>query len=274
MTDIADLDGGAPLASGNLELGSLLVAAAETVVLAETQSALTNNYHPTDGRVAVATGTDTVYVGDGSAWQAVQSAVGLDGLVRLARYSESTLPSASDEGRLAYNTDRSVPTFENGSEWEVPVVGNNVNTSANTVANTTTETTVWTGTLVADSMKAGRVYEIFLYGKYSTNDSSDTFDLKIKVAGTTVATITSTAANVSDTPISIKTTITVRSEGASGTIIPHTSATFDNADKDVHHGTETIDTTVANDLKATVTWGVAESGNSVTIGQGYLKEVS
>lgn len=75
-----ELDGVVGLdANGDLTLGGLLSGlAAETVdvVLAPDQTALSNEYGPAEGRLAVV-GGDTAYVGDGSAWVAVGSGTAL-----------------------------------------------------------------------------------------------------------------------------------------------------------------------------------------------------
>lgn len=255
--------------SGDVGLDTIIELLAEDVEVKD-RSGLA----PASGRVVKDPEDGTIYVGDGAQWLDVAAIVGLDGLVRLARFAESDLPTAGSQGRLVWNTDRKVPAFEDGNDWEYPVVGDDVKTSSTQVNDSTTETEVFSATLDADSMKVGRVYEVNLFGKYNTNDSSTKFHLRFKIGGTTVATITSVAANVTDAPVSARLKFTVRDTGASGTIMAHTESVFDDQHTDVHHGTETIDTTVAEDIDATVEWDSADAGLSVTIGQGYMKEVA
>lgn len=110
MTDIADLAGGIPLTNGDVTMGSLLAAVADDVIQPQTETELTSNYAPTDGRVAVLTATDEVFVGDGSSWLDVDHDLAL----RLAGLPGATVVSTSDDLPAASG---GVRTLEDGEVY-------------------------------------------------------------------------------------------------------------------------------------------------------------
>lgn len=84
-----------PLDSDNrVPLGGLLEAAVGSEnVVAVSGTPTTSDAFPTSGRVAVDTSTDpgTYYVGDGSAWQAADSAVDIQGTFNVRSVNRETL---------------------------------------------------------------------------------------------------------------------------------------------------------------------------------------
>lgn len=68
MTTNTNPEGNVPLtANADVSLASLLTLVAEEPVRAANSTALSNEFSPTEGRVAILA-DDSVYIGDGSAW--------------------------------------------------------------------------------------------------------------------------------------------------------------------------------------------------------------
>lgn len=143
------------------------------------------------------------------------------------------------------------------------------------VANTTTETTVYTSTINANEFITNDVYSVRLNGIYSqASGSGDNFTMRVKIGGTTVATITSSNGNVTNTPFDAEFVGTVRSTGVSGTIQTYFKGEFDNINKSsANTAATTIDTTASNDITVTIQWSAAKTGNTITIQQGFLRHL-
>ena len=141
-----------------------------------------------------------------------------------------------------------------------------------TVANTLTETTVFTDTIPANSTKAGSVYKARTFGFYSTVNASDTFTIRWKIDGTTILSVQSTAANVTDRPIDLEAIFTIYTIGATGTVIGYAVANLDQGNKSTSNTTTTvIDTTSDLPVTVTIEWDAADPGNTVSITQGFLE---
>jgi nanoRNase/pAp phosphatase (c-di-AMP/oligoRNAs hydrolase) len=55
---------------------------------------------------------------------------------------------------------------------------------------------------------------------------------------------------------------------------PHTQAHFNQETSDDHHAVAIVDTSIPEQIEAYVQWNNAKTGNTFTLGQGYMKEVS
>lgn len=193
--------------------------------------------------------------------------------LKLLNVAEADLPVGT-EGTIVWNTDRTVPGFYDGNDIDYPVIGDDVTITPVTVSNTTTETDIWDAGLDQGSIKVRRVYKVKLYGRFSNASTSDMVTIRIYVGGTLIASVTSTGKNASNAPWNLHTTMTVLEQGASGTIQPHTQATFNNVNADDHHNSVTVDTAVPDQIEATVQWNDARAGNTFTLDQGYMKEIA
>jgi hypothetical protein len=138
-----------------------------------------------------------------------------------------------------------------------------------TVTNTTNETTIYTSTMAANYLTAGKLMNIKLYGRFFTVNSSTIYTFRVKLAGTTILTITSVGQNAFDRPFDIDLRSTVRSIGASGTIICYGKTQQDNLSPNIEIGSLTaIDTTLTNTISITVQWSNANPGNILTLEGG------
>jgi hypothetical protein len=220
------------------------------------------------GRVVyIATDTGAVYYidsGDGS-WTHLP--------VELPKYVNSNLPTGFPEGALVHDEDRGTPVWYDGSMWDAPSFVNDVSPTPQNVGGADPETAIFSPSIRTDSLIQNRTYDIDVFGNFTTASSSDTFTLRVKIGGTTVATITSTAAKVSGAPFEATTVVAVESDGPSGQIETFTKATFDNEDKDVDNGASAVDTTTATAVEVTVEWAGSDAGNSLTRDIGRMKEM-
>lgn len=140
-----------------------------------------------------------------------------------------------------------------------------------TVSNTTVETTVFTDVLNANELSEHRVYRLPFYGEFSTASASDTVTIKVKVNGTVILSLTSTAGVATNDPVHGWAVFTVRSIGTTGTISAHAHLMI--AGKEVHANTSSlvINTAIINNLVLTFQWGAAKVGNTITLDQAFLE---
>lgn len=151
-------------------------------------------------------------------------------------------------------------------------VAQDIVTSRTTVANTVAETEIFTSSVTANRLKAGKVVRILLSGIYTTANASDTFTLRFKLAGATLESVVSTGKSVTGTPWNAIWTCTVRTIGASGTLIDFLQLNEDNVELNKESGTAvTIDTTIDEAFSATVQWSSANADNRFIVDQGFLE---
>lgn len=155
-----------------------------------------------------------------------------------------------------------------------------------TVANTTTETSLLTGTMVgtnsiaANSVYAGETISLYASG-YVSNTGTPTVGMNVKLGSTTVLTTSVTsAAGLSNTAFVMRADCTVRSTGASGTVIcawhfrsTSSSQTNSTQTTGAATSTSTIDFTSAVTPGLTLTWGAASTSNTFTLTQYYLERM-
>jgi hypothetical protein len=150
------------------------------------------------------------------------------------------------------------------------VQGSQPITSSTTVVNTTTETTLYTTNLAADELIVGETVTTEVFGIISTHDAADTATLRVKVGGTTITTVVTTAGLVTDEAWRLRSTFTVRSVGAAGTVQAFCAIELINENKSVANiATTTVNTTQISDVTITVEWSDAEVDDSITVSQGY-----
>jgi hypothetical protein len=169
--------------------------------------------------------------------------------------------------------------FHNGHLHISPVAGvrntittsNGVKTTTTTVVNTTTETTVYSYTFVANEMHSDEHIEFRMTGAYSNASAADDFTIRFKVGGTTLMTVSRTGGNVTDQGWKAIYEGTIRSIGASGTLVDFAQWTDGNTNQ--LHGDatiHTIDTTASLTFEVTVQWAAAKAGNTFSCTQGFL----
>ena len=126
-----------------------------------------------------------------------------------------------------------------------------VMTTPITVANSTTETTVWSDTVAANSFDAAKVYIFYAYGKFSTMDAAASLTIRFKLNDVTVSSISSTLGVVTDAAGYVKSTMTIRSVGAAGTVSCFSQFQLDAKTESDNDSSITFDTTALGSVKIT-----------------------
>lgn len=152
-----------------------------------------------------------------------------------------------------------------------------------TVASTAAETTLVSATgiggveLLKNGFVVGKTYRVTAYGYYS-NTSTPTLTLKFKFGSTVVASTgaVTTAASASNRVFKFEALVTVRSLGASGTVLGQCNL-VDNASTitvtPVTAAT-TIDTTTNQVVNVTAQWGASSASNTITLTNLVLEELN
>ena len=141
-----------------------------------------------------------------------------------------------------------------------------------TASNTVAETTIFSYTLPADTLHADMRTIFSMLGAFSTDSAAESFDLKFKIGGVLIHTITVNPANGTDIAWRSLYEATIRTAGAAGTFIDFSEFSESGmfplfvAETTTHN----IDTTVDRLFEVTVTWGNAKAGNSFSCTQGDL----
>jgi len=143
--------------------------------------------------------------------------------------------------------------------------------AAQTVHTSTAETTVFTAVLTANSMKAGKVYELLGYGEASTHNASATLTVRIKVNGTTLTTLACIPGQAANDPLDLRLTFTTRTVGAAGTISSHGCIRVKNSEQHTNTSSTVVNTTIANNITVTFQWSASHASNTVALDQAYLK---
>jgi len=134
------------------------------------------------------------------------------------------------------------------------------------VTNTTTETDFDKSySIPANTLKAGDVIRVTAQVIATATNSTDTLAIKLKLGSTVLA--TSGALDVANDDICVvAATIVIRTAGASGTLVACGFITIGvegtSTVKAFKLASTAVDTTVAQVLKASATWSVANAGNS------------
>lgn len=191
----------------------------------------------------------------------------------------NTAPLKFTPGSLLTVPESGALEFSSSTLWFTPLaerrsidLSDGVIVASTTVANTITETTIYTEPIAANELHAGQVVKVRALGRYSTANGADTATIRLKVGGTTILSVSSTAANVTNAPLDIEFIFTVRSDGVSGTIIGFGRVELDNQGKSVAStSTSVVDTTIAEDVTITVQWSSADPSNTLSIDQGFTQ---
>jgi len=140
---------------------------------------------------------------------------------------------------------------------------------ATTTSTSVNETTIFTEALPANCFKARNFFKMFCGGQYTTHDAADTCIINIKIAGATVATISTPSGTVSGKPWHLEVNGTIRTVGAGGTMSLHVVLTAHTTTVHANTPTTAINTTSANDITVTVQW--SDALNSIQIDQGFVE---
>jgi hypothetical protein len=185
------------------------------------------------------------------------------------KFISTQLINTPQSGSLEYYNGHLYLT--DGARHVIPT-SNGTKTTTTTVVNTTTETVIYTYDFLSDELHSEERVVLRLDGVYSSENNSDSFTLRFKVAGNTMHSITRTAkGTLVDVGFESTYSGTIRSIGVSGQYVDFCKL-LDNdsiscvGDSSVH----TIDTTQGFTFQVTVQWNNAKPGNSLSCTQGEL----
>jgi len=146
-----------------------------------------------------------------------------------------------------------------------------------TVADTTTETTIWTAIMNANSLVAGNMFKFHANGIVSNGDSASSADqvtLRIKVGGTTVATLAPALKKIpvdSHWHITANATQRTLTDGATlGKRAVHIDLDIDDETSAVLAIAD-IDTEADMDVTVTAEWASADAANTISLYQGFME---
>lgn len=195
---------------------------------------------------------------------------GSEGFFPPFKLKEGTLTTVPEKGAIEYHDGHLMFTGE--VDRYAITLSNHVITTSTTVTNTTVETTIQSKTFPANSFHEDQMVRATVYGNISNDSASDDYTVRFKLGGATVHTLQRVGGNVSDLGWVAQIVFTIRSTGATGTMIDFVefregSVNQSSSDTTVH----TIDTTSDLLLEMTVQWGNAKAGNIFTSSQGLIE---
>lgn len=184
------------------------------------------------------------------------------------RLFSTTLLGSPTAGTFEFSNDRMYLTNV-ATQRAIDRTGD-VKTTTTTVTNTTDETTIFTGTIAANSLKAGNVLKLYVDGYITEASAADNCTIRIYFGAQEMLSIVSPSTGIADSCWHGKGVATLRSVGATGSMAWH----FDletEADKAVDCSVDTVDTTNANDITVTAQWNNAKDTNIFTCQQGLME---
>ena len=192
------------------------------------------------------------------------------GLFPPLKLQEGTLTPTPKKGAIEYHDGHLM--FTGVTDRYAVSLGNAVVTSNTTVTNTITETVMHSKVFSANEFHADQVIKATVYGNISNGSASDDYTIRFKLGGATLHTIIRAGGNVTDKGWMAQIVFTVRSLGATGTIIDFVEfregdINQSSADQVVH----VIDTTGPLTLEMTIQWDAAKETNIFTSSQGYIE---
>ena len=184
--------------------------------------------------------------------------------------NEKALAEELTDGLLEYNGQSLSFTPSPDHRRSIDMTDGQV-LSDTTVSNTTDETELYTLNISPDELYEGLCVVGHVCGHYDTSSSSVKFTAKVYMGDYLLDTLQSTQSNVTDGAWDISFNLTVRSSGSSGAVISSARGKFEDSSATTADKTETtLDTTVAENFKVTITWNEADPGNSLTLTQGLV----
>jgi len=139
-----------------------------------------------------------------------------------------------------------------------------------TSGNSDTEDTVFTGTIPANSLKAGNVLKLIVAGTIDSVLPVDVCTIKIYMGSDELVSIDTPGSTIALGPLHMNVLMTLRNTGSTGVIVYHLDISADT-NTDEKAGAFTIDTATSEDLTVTAQWNNAKAGNQLAIRQGFIE---
>jgi hypothetical protein len=183
------------------------------------------------------------------------------------KFTSGTLLTTPEKGTIEFKGQTFYATTS--AERRSIVLAQNVVATPISVASSSTETTIYTSTMAANYLTVGKLINIKLFGRFTTNGTGQLYTIRVKLGTTTLLTKTSTSQSGTDRPWEVDLRTIVRSIGATGTVM-----TFGKTQQDVLTPSigvtpvTTVNTTLSNTITVTIQWNVASANNSFTLEGG------
>ena len=139
------------------------------------------------------------------------------------------------------------------------------------VVNTDVETTIYIGSVLSDTIAAGKMYRAQCRGQFSTANDSDTLTIRAKLNGALMSSLVSALGNVSSVAGLVDVSITVRTIGETGTVSCFVGLQLDEKVLNANNSSVVLDSTSGSDLVITAQWSSANAGNSAILDQACLE---
>ena len=140
-----------------------------------------------------------------------------------------------------------------------------------TVASTSDETTLYTTTLSANAMKAGRIYKLHCDGIIANGGPTDDITFNVYLGADLIGTCIPAIGSIAlAKPWHVDFNITIRTTGDPGTAASHGHAMINTVDS-VFESLEAPHTNLANAVSLKVQWTASKAANTISIYQGYLE---
>lgn len=233
----------------------------------------------TKGLAAATASLQGVVTTAAQTWAGIKTLTGTL-ILRAGSAAAGTAPIKFQAGPLLTSVEAGAMEFFNNALWftnlavrRTVVQTEEVLVADVTVANTAVETTVYSVPHGAGYVKVGKLEEIFLAGTITSTSGADgnTLTVRVKYAGSTIATFTAVEAARSAVDFEIVIQATCRAIGA-GSTSWQVRAGMDingSATDPVTNALSTgHDSTTAQATTVTFQWSDADVGNTITILQG------
>ena len=191
---------------------------------------------------------------------------------RFSEQSSAYGTQAAGFGHMQYFDDKAFHLVDSDANNRPMPSTLAIQTADATVANTVTETTILgtvtgTKTLAADFLTVAKTVRIVVRGYLSTNGTPN-LTIRATLGGTEVVGTGAivTASGVSNVGFVATFDITLRTTGASGTVVSSGLFTYNSSTPTncVKTSTTTIDTTGSLAVDVTAEWGTAHASNTIT----------
>lgn len=192
--------------------------------------------------------------------------------ILLERYAHDKLPTSPQQGAVFFDDSRAVPTWYDGEGYERPTLVDDTLGSDVTVADTSSKTPVYSATIPAGAMVAGRVFEVHAAGAFSTEQDTtvtDTVTVHFDVGGTEVATLSSDGNDHSSAPWRATLTLITRDNSGDVVVSPNADGHLGTVTDADRAGEVNVDESTDTAVEVSISWNNAKSANTATAEQAY-----
>lgn len=193
----------------------------------------------------------------------------VDSLSTPTRFESDTLIGIPLPGMIEYADDRFYIT--NVGVQRAIDRTSDVVVATDSVINTTDETTIWTGVLGENALKEGNVLKVYASGDITNASASDDITIRTYIGATLLEEYKPAIGNVSNAEWFVEHIMTIRIADTLGAIVFSGHINIAGSDKYVHSITDTLNTTIAEDITITAQWDNANANNKLYIWQGLME---